>query len=100
MIEKGRHRNMLLHDRSCPFCPGHIENEFHFLVKWPTYKSLRVNLYDQVKTITIGFYYPPDEEFLFWFLLNNHTIAHLTARFIRLAMDLRAFLLENPQNNI
>ena len=95
MIERGRHQNILAHERFCPFCPNHIENEFHFLLKCPTYNNLRKNLYDQIKTITIGFYYHPDEQFFFWFLLSNYTIAHLTARYIRLAQDVRAFLLEN-----
>ena len=98
MIEKGRHQNMELHDRSCPFCPGHMENEFHFLVKCPTYASLRDSLFNQVNDTTIGFYHPHDDNFLFWFLLNNPTIANLTARFIRLAMELRAFLLVNYRN--
>ena len=32
-IEKGRHQNVPLSDRSCPFCPEHLENELHFLIK-------------------------------------------------------------------
>ena len=100
MIEKGRHQNLQLCDRSCPFCPDHIETEFHFLIKCPTYKSLREKLLNQIKTSVIGFYYPSDEQFLFWFLLNNSLIANLTGNFIRLSMDLRAFLLENPRNTI
>ena len=40
-IEKGRHENINLSDRTCPFCPGQIENEFHFLIKCSTYASLR-----------------------------------------------------------
>ena len=44
MIEKGRHQNMALNDRSCPFCPNDIEDEIHCLVKCPTYSHLRESL--------------------------------------------------------
>ena len=85
MIEKGRHKNISrISDCTCPFCPGQVD-----------YTNLRQKLLDQVKAITIGFYYPPDEQFLF-----SPVITHLTARYIKLAMDLRAFLLENPRNTI
>ena len=100
MIEKGRHQNMSIFDRTCPFCPGHIENEFHFLIKCKIYNKPRETLINQIKTKAIGFFYPSDEDFLFWFLLNNPIISNLTARFIRLSMDLRAFLLENHRNYV
>ena len=99
MIEKGRHQNLIIFDRICPFCPGNIENEFHFLIKCPIYENLRKNLQDQVRLVTLGFYYPQNEQFLFWFLLTNPLISHLTARHIRLSMDIRAFLLENLRNS-
>ena len=98
MIEKGRHQNMNLYDRSCPFCHIQIEDEFHFLIKCKTYKNLREHLLDRIKTVSFGSYYPRDEWFLFWFLLTNPIIVHLSAHFIKLAMDLRAFLLDNPRN--
>jgi hypothetical protein len=98
MIEKGRHQNIKLFDRTCPFCTGEVENELHFLVKCPTYFHIRQQLLDKIKEITMGFYYPDDEQFLLWFLLNNWTISHLTARYISLAMELRTFLLDKPRN--
>ena len=91
MIEKGRHQNMALNDRSCPFCPNDIEDEIHLLVKCPTYRHLREGLFTEISNITIGFYYPNDENFLFWFLMKN-------PNFIRLSMELRTFLLENYRN--
>ena len=96
MIEKGRYENMQLCDRSCPFCPDQIEDEFHFLVKCPIYTELRLKMLDDIKNIIHGFYYPSDENFLFWFLLKNPLIANNTGNFIRLSMELRAFLLETP----
>ena len=100
MIEKGRYENMQLCDRSCPFCPDQTEGEFHFLLKWPIYTGLRKKMLDDIKNIIHGFYYPADENFLFWFLLKNPLIANNTGNFIRLSMELRAFLLENHRNNL
>ena len=99
-IEKERHQNMELQDRSCPFCPGQIENELHFLVRCPTYAHLRENLFNQVDNVTLGLYQSHDENFLLWFLLNDPNIANVTARFIRLSTELRAFLLEKYRSNI
>ena len=73
MIEKGRYENMQLCDRSCPFCPDQIEDEFHFLIKCPIYTELRTKMLENIKDIVYGFYYPTDENFLFWFLLNSYS---------------------------
>ena len=100
MVEKGRHQAKNLYDRTCPFCPNHIENEFHFLIECPMYKHLSVRLFNDISKITVGFYYPENEQFLFWFLHNNYNIAHLTARHIKLSMELRTFLLDRPRNAI
>ena len=97
MIEKGRHQNADLQDRTCPFCPDQIEDEFHFLLKCPIYGELRHKLFDDIRATMMGFYQPQDEHFLFWLLLKNPLIANITGNFIRLAMELRAFLLENPR---
>ena len=99
MIEKGRHQNMDICDRLCPFCPDLVENEFHFLIKCPTYRYQRIRLLDEINKVTIGFYYPPDKNFLFWFLMKNPTISNLTARFIRESLELRTFLLEHFRYN-
>ena len=98
MIEKGRHEKLIQSERICPFCPNQIENEFHFLIKCPTYINLRKNLLRDTETLCIGFYYPLDEEFLFWLLMNNPIISDSTAKFVRLSMELRTFLLERFRN--
>ena len=72
MIEKGRYEDMQLCDRTCPFCSDQTEDEFHFLVKCPVYTALRMKMFDDIKNIIHGFYYPPNENFLFWFLLKTH----------------------------
>ena len=96
-VQKGRHSNIHQSDRCCPFCPNQIEDESHFLIKCPIYSNLRKKLLNDLETLCIGFFYPQDEEFLFWFLLNNPIISGSTAKFIRLGMELRAFLLEEPR---
>ena len=98
-IEKGRHQNVPLSDRSCPFCPEHLENELHFLIKCPTYANLRARLFADVEVLCIGFSYPQDENFLFWFLLSNPIISESTAKYIRLSMELRDFLINKHKNN-
>ena len=97
MIEKGRYQKSDLQDRTCPFCPDQIEDEMHFLLKCPIYQELRHKLFDDIRATIMGFYQPQNENFLFWFLLKNPLIANTTGNFIRLAMELRAFLLENPR---
>ena len=74
VIEKGRHLNLNICDHSCPFCPSHIENEFHFLIKCPIYSHLRVKLFEGIQKVIIDFYYPENEYFLFWFLLKTRLL--------------------------
>ena len=98
MIETGRHENIQQANRRCSFCPENIENEVHFLIHCPVYSNLRLSMLEEIEKTIIGFYYPNDENSFFWFLLCNPIIAHITAKFVRLAMDLREFLLNNPRN--
>ena len=98
-IEKGRHNNLHLSERTCPFCPEQIENELHFLISCPTYESLRTRLIDDVELLCIGFFYPQNEDFLFWLLLNNPIISESTSKYIRLSLELREFLLNQHRNN-
>ena len=97
-IEKGRHQDIIQCDRKCPFCPENVEDEFHFLIKCPVYKSLRESLFDDINILCIGFFYPLDERFLMWFLVNNPIISESTAKYTRLSMELRSFLLEQHKN--
>ena len=48
MIEKGRHNNLAVHNRKCPFCLTHIEDETHFFVNCPIYRSIRESLMEKV----------------------------------------------------
>ena len=68
-------------------------------MKCSIYANLISTLFQEIVIITKGFYPRNDDNFLFWFLLRNRKIAHLLAKSIKKAMDLRAFLLEIPRNN-
>jgi len=93
MVEKGRHVNIKREERFCCFCHQQVEDEYHFLIRCQTYCPLREKLFNEIKEIMLDFYYPPDERFLFWFLLNCPSIIPFTAHFIHSAFDLRNFLL-------
>ena len=61
-------------------------------------QTLEQDLAD-VEVLCIGFSYPQDENFLFWFLLSNPIISESTAKYIRLSMELRDFLINKHKNN-
>ena len=82
VVEKGRHENIKREEVE-------VEDEFHFLIKCQTYSPLRDKLFYEIKKNIPDFYYPPDERFLFWFLLNCPSIIPFTAHFIHSAFDLR-----------
>ena len=41
MIETGRHKNIIKELRFCPFCPGEVEDEIHFILKCRPYAQYR-----------------------------------------------------------
>ena len=86
MIEKGRHNNLAVHNRKCPVCLTHIEDETHFLINCPTYSSIRVNLMEK---IDIRNEYPHTDELNFKFLMLNEDLLIPTANFITRANDVR-----------
>ena len=57
MIEIGRHKGIEKEARFCPFCPNSIENEVHFLLTCPAYKSQRVKLLLETMNEIPGFIY-------------------------------------------
>ena len=42
-------------DRTCPFCPGAVEDEFHFLFECNTYRIPRQNLISPITNSIPGF---------------------------------------------
>ena len=100
MIEKGRHRNVDIRFRNCPFCPmGILEDEYHFLLHCKTFSSLRNELLLASKTIFPHFEYFTREK-QFGLLLSDERIVRVTGTFLCKALKLRRFLVESHKNLI
>jgi len=54
-IETGRYYNVAPDQRFCPFCPKHIEDEFHFLMECSRYAILRNELFTFLESSTADF---------------------------------------------
>ena len=47
MIGKGRYINLERNKRLCPMCNfNYIEDEYHFILRWPAYNDLRKNTWN------------------------------------------------------
>ena len=90
MIEKGRHRNIDRALRFCPFCPGKVEDEKHFLIECPVYKYLRSDLYSKINITTPSICNQP-YHYRFLTLMKTANTVPISC-FIFKAMDLREFL--------
>ena len=93
MIEKGRHQNVNKEKRYCPFCPGIVEDEKHFLLKCKTYSSFRCELLREVKNHCS--WIPDDITFIA--LVNDNPF--LTSKFIYKSLELRQFLMARHRVN-
>ena len=87
LIEEGRHRGIDAIDRKCKFCNMNcVENEIHFLLVCPLYKSLRC------KYILIpehlGFY-QSDNNFIKIMSSENEKVIQNLALFVYKAFQLR-----------
>ena len=93
MIEKGRHQNINKENRHCPFCPGIVEDEKHFLFKCKTYSPFRCELLNEAK------YHSPwkTEDYNFIAVVNDNNF--LTSKFIYKSFELRQFLMARYRVN-
>ena len=64
MIEKGRHLNIDKNLRFCPFCPGIIEDEQHFITRCPQYRHLRTELLKDAKVFIPSIFNRSDDRWL------------------------------------
>ena len=88
MIESGRHQKLAKIHRFCPFCPGVIEDEKHFLISCPKYSDLRTSLFQICKNLRQNFpYYSEEENFLF--MMTCEGIIIDVAKFVEQAMEIR-----------
>lgn len=95
MIEKGRHSGIDRKLRFCPFCPNRIEDEKHFLLSCHTYRYLRSDLYNKVKSNCPSICNQP-HDYRFLTLMRDVTAAPVS-HFIFRAMELREYLLDRPK---
>ena len=93
MIEKGRHKKIDRTLRYCPFCPGVVEDEKHFLLQCKAYKFLRCELLNKIE------HYCPwkPENAIFLTLVNKEKC--LTSKFIYKSLEIRKFLLNKHKVN-
>ena len=93
-IETGRHNGTALNERFCTFCPGKIEDEFHFLFECSVLRHLRNRLITpQIDDIT-GFDFFPCN-FKIKTLMCD--MKHETCKFIADGSELRDYLLSKPK---
>jgi hypothetical protein len=96
MIEVGRHQGINKNNRFCPFCPGHVEDENHFLFICPTYKLQRdiffapmliryPNFHNFHKTVKME--------------LIMSKVDYNLCNFIGKSFEVREFLIEKPKRN-
>ena len=91
MIERGRYSKIDKELRFCPFCPGRVEDEKHFLLECHTYKYLRSDLYNEVKIIFPSITNQPND-YRFLALMKGVSTSPVS-RFILRAMGVREFLI-------
>ena len=99
MIEKGRHSNLAISERKCPFCHL-VEDEAHFLVTCNIYTILRNDLLNAVEEklkLKDGSIVRTDKIIMLKYLLGNTEIAPLVAKYITKTLELRKFLIDNPK---
>ena len=97
MIEKGRHLNMALNERKCPFCPA-VEDETHFLLTCNTFSILRNDLLDNVEEkLRDEPLVRTDAQVMIRYLLGNTEIAPMIAKYLTKTFKLRDFLIEKPK---
>ena len=80
-IEIGRYTRIPRNERTCPFCPGEVEDEIHFSLRCQAYNELRESLFNYVGFITPNFINFTEQ------LKSHHLMTHIesmsaVARFI------------------
>jgi len=91
MIEKGRHQRLERQQRICPFCPNFNEDEIHFLLICPGYKTIRTKLFSEIGEKLPNFDDLQNNQ-KFLYLMANHNLASITAKYVLKMMELRKAL--------
>ena len=90
MIEKGRHMGVDKNLRFCPFCPGIVEDEKHFITRCPQYRYIRVELIRGAKETIPSLPHLSDDIKFIYLMSRTHS---LVSKFSLKAFELREFLL-------
>ena len=97
MIETGRHSNLGILQRFCPFCPNTIESEQHFILDCKIYSTIREELFQEVLPNFPLFNLLSERE-KFITLMSVESVIQHTARFTYKAFEIRSFLVNQPKN--
>ena len=91
-LETGRYNDSSLSDRKCFHCCNIVEDEMHVILKCPIYESLRNNLIDEIRNLSIDFDGFSDTDKLS-FILSNPLVAKASAKTCHLILERRRTLL-------
>ena len=94
MIEIGRHKGLNKEQRTCPFCPEKIEDEFHFLCECKTYEHQRKTYLNPIISSIPGFSnFNKAERIEILMCKMDSNIC----KYISNSLEIRAFLETNPR---
>ena len=95
MVEVGRHQNIKnVRDRVCPFCPGAVEDEFHFVFDCGTYRVPRQNFISPITKSVPGFkFFSKTEKLEFLMCKMDKNVC----KYIANCMEIRSFLESKPK---
>ena len=99
MIEKGRHQALEISQRNCPFCPGYLEDEAHFIFYFSTYSLLCAELFAKIEQLFPRFQYIPIDEKM-KALLSDINLINPSGTYIQKATKLRKFILNKHKNTV
>ena len=85
-IERGRHKNLKVEDRTCKLCKSGVETELHFLQICPIYESLRTRYFENNEAI----------DFIDTLQCKDKITAFKVANFIKKASKIRDEILALP----
>ena len=97
MIEKGRHQKIDKNQRFCPFCPGLVEDEIHFLLECNCFEEHRTRFLENINA-NIDYVLPREKKELFTTLMSDEDTIKLTAQYIFDISQIRDFLLKRHKN--
>ena len=92
-IEKGRHKNLPVEERTCHFCPNMVEDELHFLLVCPAYADIRNELLEEFRHRTDEILNDYNLQEQFYLLMNINKIAKKVAYYLDEAFKHRQNLL-------